>query len=91
MQALGYSTIGGGIMIIAQNLRLSIIQIYKGEVFIQDVVINIIILTAIPVIFFLFREPGFIFLFLISSILHLVFYTPLFYKLKLRLDKSKKI
>ena len=82
-QALGYSIIGGGFMLIAQNLRLSIIQIYKKDVFVADVLINIIIISAIPTSYYLLRDFSFTLLFLMSGLLHLFFYTPLFYKLKL--------
>jgi len=70
-------------MLIAQNLRLSIMQIYKKDVFVADVLINIIIISAIPTSYYLLRDFSFTLLFLMSGLLHLFFYTPLFYKLKL--------
>jgi hypothetical protein len=91
MQALGYSTIGGGLMLIAQNFRLSIIQIYKKDVFMADILINIIIISAIPIGYYLLKEISFTLLFLLSALLHLCFYTPLFYKLKLEEGISIKI
>lgn len=80
MQALGYSLVGGGIMLIAQSYRLYIIQVCKKEVFIPDVLANMLLIMSIPFAYYLFEDTAFTMFFLLSAILNLLFYAPLFRK-----------
>jgi hypothetical protein len=83
MQALGYSLVGGGIMLVSQSYRLHIIQVCKKDVFIPDVLANILLIVTIPFSYYLFKEIAFTMFFLLSAILNLLFYAPLFRRNKL--------
>lgn len=75
--AIGLSFIGGGIMIVAQNQRLYIIQRCNGDVFVPDAASNIILISSVPFVFFVFGDTVFAVLFLWSAILNLSFYGPI--------------
>ena len=64
LRAIGFSLIGGGIMIIAQRKRIHILQISKDSVFVPDVMANILIISSAPFIFYLFGREYLSMLFL---------------------------
>lgn len=74
-EATGYSLIGGAIMVLAQQIRLRMLQHYADkDVFGPDVLINILIVAAVPYVFYLVGLDGVAVLYLMSSVLALVFY-----------------
>jgi O-antigen ligase len=74
-EATGYSLIGGTLMILAQQLRLRMLQHYADkDVFGPDVLINILIVAAVPYVFYLAGSDALGYLYLMSSVLALVFY-----------------
>jgi hypothetical protein len=78
--AIGYSLIGGGVMILAQRQRLYILQVHNQDVFVPDALSNILLVGSIPFAYYLVGVeivPAF---FLISAILAFLFYIPLSYK-----------
>lgn len=80
LSGIGYSIIGGGIMLIAQRQRLLIIQISKKDVFVPDALANILLIASIPFAYYTFGTITFVVLFLWSGILNLLFYSPIAYK-----------
>lgn len=78
--SLGLSISGGGLMLIAQSKRLYLIQSLKKDVFVVDSIVNIILVIMIPFVYYLFEFNGFTTLFLISGVLNVLFYVPLYYK-----------
>ena len=68
-RAIGFSLIGGGIMILAQHRRITILQLEKSSVFVQDVFANILIVATVPFVFYLFGQDVLSGLFLWSAIL----------------------
>lgn len=78
--AIGFSLIGGGIMLWAQRRRLYLLQIAKKDVFVPDALINILIIVSIPFFYYVFGEASFAGFFLWSAILNLFFYTLLGFK-----------
>lgn len=77
LPAISCSLIGGGIMIIAQNQRLYLIQGCNRDVFVPDAASNILLISSIPFAFFVFGDTIFPLLFLWSSLLSLLFYIPI--------------
>ncbi len=72
--AVGWSLIGGGIMLVAQRRRIHILQNQKNSVFIQDVLANILIIATVPFAYILMGESALTVLFLWNSIITLAFY-----------------
>jgi O-antigen ligase len=73
--ATGCSLIGGVIMVLAQQIRLRMLQQHSDkDVFGPEVLINILIVAAVPYIFFLAGKDALAFLYLFNSALALVFY-----------------
>ena len=77
LPAIGLSLIGGGIMIVAQNQRLYIIQACNRDVFVPDAASNILLISTIPFAFFVLGDRVLAALFLWSAMLSLLFYAPL--------------
>lgn len=77
VEALSFSLIGSGIMILAQSQRLYLLQIKKITVFVPDALANILILASVPIIFFLFGLHSMIYIYLWSAIINFVCYLPL--------------
>ncbi|NIP30747.1 MAG: hypothetical protein GTO02_12670, partial [Candidatus Dadabacteria bacterium] len=74
IQAIGYSLIGGGIMILAQRKRIHILQLEKESVFVHDVLSNILIIATLPFAFYLLGKDILAVLFLWNAFLAFVFY-----------------
>ena len=73
--ATGCSLIGGVIMVLAQQIRLRMLQQHPDkDVFGPEVLINILIVAAVPYIFFLAGKDALAFLYLFNSALALAFY-----------------
>mgnify|MGYP001558094824 CR=1 FL=1 len=74
-QALGFSLIGGAVMVFAQRQRLRDIQHGTEEdVFAPDVLVNILIIAVIPFMPFVFGRNGLSCLYLFNALVALVFY-----------------
>jgi len=74
-QALGFSLIGGVVMIFAQRQRLRDLQHgTQDDVFAPDVLVNMLIVIFIPAIFFIFGNHGLTWLYLFNALVALVFY-----------------
>jgi hypothetical protein len=73
--AMGFSLIGGAIMVLAQRQRLRDLQLgTEDDVFAPDVLVNILIVAFIPFIFFVFGRYGLSWLYLFNALVALVFY-----------------
>lgn len=74
-RATGLSLVGGAIMVIAQMLRLRILQQQaNNDVFGPDVLMNILIVAAVPYVFYLLGLNALGYLYLMSAVLALLFY-----------------
>jgi hypothetical protein len=74
-QALGFSLIGGVVMVFAQRQRLKVIQHgTDDDVFAPDVLANILIVAATPFMYFVFGQHGLPSLYLFNAVVALVFY-----------------
>ncbi len=74
-QALGFSLIGGVVMVFAQRQRLRDLQHgTQADVFAPDVLANMLIVIFIPTIYFIFGNYGLTWLYLINAMVALVFY-----------------
>ncbi len=90
-RAIGFSLIGGGIMILAQHRRIMILQIEKSSVFVQDVFANILIVATVPFVFYLFGQDVLSGLFLWSAILtYGVYVFPGIVKLRQEVNRTEK-
>lgn len=69
--AIGLSLIGSAIMFLAQKKRIHLLQLYNVDVFVPDVIANILIISIVPFAFYIIGENVFPYLFLINSILSL--------------------
>lgn len=73
--ATGLSLIGGSLMVIAQRIRLRMLQHHADQdVFGPDVLANILIVAAVPYLYYLAGGNALAGLYLISALLSLVFY-----------------
>lgn len=73
--AIGFSLIGGAVMVLAQRQRLRDLQYGTEEdVFAPDVLVNILIVAFLPFIFFVFGPYGLTWLYLFNAVVALVFY-----------------
>jgi len=77
LYGVGFSMIGGGIMIMAQRQRLYILQILKRDVFVPDALSNILLIGSIPFAYYIIGPQALPFLFLWSATLAFLFYIPL--------------
>ncbi len=74
--ALGCSLVGSWVMVKGQAIRLAILQRQQeGDVFGSDVLANVLLLVAVPVLFHLFGELSLSALYLTGSILAWLFYS----------------
>lgn len=74
-QATGASLVGGALMVIAQQFRLQLLQHYSdNDVFGPDVLMNILIVAAVPYMFYLLGVDALALLYLFSAVLALLFY-----------------
>jgi hypothetical protein len=73
--AIGFSSIGGAMMVLAQRQRLRDLQHGTEEdVFAPDVLVNILIVAVLPFIFYIFGPYGLTWLYLFNAAVALVFY-----------------
>lgn len=73
--ATGMSLIGGSLMVVAQRIRLRMLQHHADQdVFGPDVLANILIVAAVPYLYYLAGGNALAGLYLISALLSLVFY-----------------
>jgi len=77
MHGIGFSLMGGGIMLLAQQQRLYLLQVYEKDVFVPDALINILIISSIPFAYYIFGDWAFTVFFLWSAILNFLFYISL--------------
>ncbi len=74
-EATGLSLVGGVIMVYAQRVRFRLLQHdEEHDVFGPDVMMNILLIAAIPFVFYLFGKEAMGGLYLLSSLLAFVFY-----------------
>ena len=74
--ATGASLIGGAVMVLAQRLRLRLIQHHvDGDVFGPDLLTNIFIVACVPYVFYLIGTEAMGWLFLLNATIALVFYS----------------
>lgn len=74
-QATGASLIGGAVMVLAQRFRLRLLQNHADpDVFGPDVLANILIVAAVPYVFYLLGFESLALLYLLSAILAMLFY-----------------
>lgn len=74
-EAVGWSLVGGAAMLIAQRLRLGLLQGSSGvSVFGADMMINFLLLIAIPLVFTLLGGRGLVVLYAVNAALCLIFY-----------------
>lgn len=75
-QALGFSLLGGAVMLLAQRMRLVLLQEGSGvKVFGADMMINLLLLAAVPFGYTLFGKYGLTSLHLLNALLCLLFYS----------------
>nr|WP_314566412.1 hypothetical protein [uncultured Pseudomonas sp.] len=73
--AVGYSLIGGGVMVMAQRIRLRILQDkVGGDVFGSDMLSNIFLISSIPFLFYGVGVSALAFLYLLGALLSWIFY-----------------
>ncbi|MBB3212971.1 hypothetical protein FHW67_002259 [Herbaspirillum sp. Sphag1AN] len=74
-EATGLSMIGGVVMVYAQQIRFRLLQHdTEHDVFGPDVLMNILIFTSVPVIFYMFGKEAMSVLYLLSAVMAYVFY-----------------
>lgn len=74
-QATGLSMVAGTIMVFAQMIRHRLLQHHQGQdLFGPDVMINILIITAVPFGYYLFGPQMMTALYLLSAVLAYLFY-----------------
>jgi hypothetical protein len=73
--AVGCSLIGGVVMVLAQRIRLRILQgVAGGDVFGSDMLANIVLVGCVPLFFYAFGVELLAALYLAGAVLSLVFY-----------------
>lgn len=73
--AVGLSMIGGVVMVFAQRIRLRLLQLHGDrDVFGPDVIMNILVVAAVPYLYYLVGLKALTTLYLLSSVLALLFY-----------------
>ncbi len=75
VKTIGYSLMGGGVMILAQQRRIHMLQIQKVSAFVPDVLSNILLIATIPFIFYWLGVDTLSMAFLWSSLLAYSFYS----------------
>lgn len=71
----GFSLVGGSFMLLAQRLRLQLIQHYKLTTFRQDALSNLLLLLLVPLVYLGFGEFGLSLSFMMAGLLSLVCYS----------------
>jgi len=71
---IGFSLMGGGIMILAHRCRIHMLQTLNVSPFVPDVLSNILLVASVPFVFFLFGAKALALLFLWSALLAYMFY-----------------
>lgn len=75
-EATGLAMVGGVVMVYAQRVRFRLLQHDdEHDVFGPDVLMNILIITSVPFVFYLFGKEAMSSLYLLSSVLAFIFYT----------------
>jgi hypothetical protein len=75
-QATGASLVGGCVMVIAQGFRLRLLQNHASrDTFGPDVLANILLVAAVPYVFYLLGKDALGLLYLLGSVLSLLFYS----------------
>ncbi|MCW5575103.1 MAG: hypothetical protein KIT13_03315 [Burkholderiales bacterium] len=75
-QATGASLVGGCVMVIAQGFRLRLLQNHAHhDTFGPDVLANILLVAAVPYIFYLLGRDALGLLYLLGAVLALLFYS----------------
>lgn len=73
--AVGFSLVGGAVMVLAQRIRLRIIQSEAGgDVFGSDMLANLLLVASIPLIFQWLGLECLVVLYLLGALLSLAFY-----------------
>lgn len=73
--ALGLSVIGGVVMLLAQRIKISLIQnALANDLFAPDLLANVLIITSVPVLNAAFGPAAFVCLFLLSGAINLSLY-----------------
>ena len=80
LYAIGFSLMGGGVMILAQRQRLHILQVFNKDVFVPDALSNILFIGSIPFAYYLIGVNVVSILFLWSAFLAFIFYIPFAYR-----------
>ncbi len=80
LYGIGFSLVGGGVMLLAQRQRLYILQVSRKDVFVTDAMANIILITSVPLAYFVFGKEVLVGLFLWSALLNGFFYLSVIYK-----------
>ena len=75
LSTIGFSIIGSAIMLLAQRQRIFLLQKDDENVFVPDVIINIIVISSVPFAFYLFGHKVLAVIFLWSSIVSFFFYS----------------
>lgn len=78
--AIGFSLMGGGIMLLAQRKRMYLLQVAKNDVFVPDALINILTIVSIPFAYHAIGQVSLTVFFLWAAILNLLFYSTLSFK-----------
>ena len=74
-QALGFSLIGGVVMVFAHQQRLRDLQHgTQDDVFAPDVLVNMLVVIVVPASFFVFGLHGLAWLYLLNATVALIFY-----------------
>lgn len=71
---VGFSLLGGGVMLVAQRKRIQILQIQKASTFVADIIINILLISAVHLGYYLFGLTGLYPIYLLSACLSCFFY-----------------
>jgi hypothetical protein len=72
---LGISMIGSSIMILAQQTRLKLLQVFQSDdVVVPDILANILIVASVPFAYYLFDYSALPYLFLWNALLNWLFY-----------------
>lgn len=74
-QALGFSLVGSAIMMISQRQRMVLLQIQQESVFVPDVLTNVLIISIIPLFFYIAGTKALGTLFFCSACLTYIFYS----------------
>jgi hypothetical protein len=86
--SVGFSMLGGVVMVYAQLIRHRLLQDHQDEdLFGPDVITNIMLIAAIPFLYYLLGTGSLSILYLLGSILTLVFYWS--YQKAEKVDKSR--